>query len=206
MAIFCSPKAGLRRHYDRLAPEREASRPARSSAKPRLLPAARPCYKRAAPLWGAGVPTVFVLNGPNLNLLGVRDPAVYGLDTLSDIEARCLARAADLDVQIEFRQSNHEGQLVDWIHEARESADGIVLNAGALTHTSVAILDALLASELPVIEVHLSNIFRRERFRHHSYVSLAATGVICGLGAQGYELALDAIATLIEGGPAEAAR
>jgi 3-dehydroquinate dehydratase II len=158
------------------------------------------------PLWGAGVPTVFVLNGPNLNLLGVRDPAVYGLDTLSDIEARCLARAADLELQIEFRQSNHEGQLVDWIHEARESAHGIVLNAGALTHTSVAILDALLASELPVIEVHLSNIFRRERFRHHSYVSLAATGVICGLGAQGYELALDAIATLIEGAPAEAAR
>ena len=171
-----------------------------------LLPAARPCYKRASPLWGAGVPTVFVLNGPNLNLLGVRDPAVYGLDTLADIEARCLARAADLDLQIEFRQSNHEGQLVDWIHEARESADGIVLNAGALTHTSVAILDALLASELPVIEVHLSNIFRRERFRHHSYVSLAATGVICGLGAQGYELALDAIATLIEGEPGEATR
>ena len=163
-----------------------------------FLPAARPCYKRALPLWGAGLPTVFVLNGPNLNLLGVRDTAVYGLDTLSDIEARCLARAADLELQIDFRQSNHEGQLVDWIHEARESADGIVLNAGAFTHTSVAILDALLASGLPVIEVHLSNIFRRERFRHHSYVSLAATGVICGLGAQGYALALEAIATLIE--------
>jgi 3-dehydroquinate dehydratase II len=160
----------------------------------------------ASPHWGAGVPTVFVLNGPNLNLLGVRDPAVYGLDTLADIEARCLARAADLALQIEFRQSNHEGQLVDWIHEARESGHGIVLNAGALTHTSVAILDALLASELPVIEVHLSNVFRRERFRHHSYVSLAATGVICGLGAQGYELALDAIATLIEGEPGEAGR
>jgi 3-dehydroquinate dehydratase-2 len=152
------------------------------------------------------VPTVYVLNGPNLNLLGVRDPAVYGLDTLADIEARCVARAADLDLAIEFRQSNHEGQLVDWIQEARESADGIVLNAGALTHTSVAILDALLASELPVVEVHLSNIFRRERFRHYSYVSLAASGVICGLGAQGYELALDAIANLIESAPGEASR
>jgi 3-dehydroquinate dehydratase II len=152
------------------------------------------------------VPTVFVLNGPNLNLLGVRDPKVYGLDTLADIEARCLARAAALGLQIEFRQSNHEGQLVDWIQEARESADGIVLNAGALTHTSVSVLDALLASELPVIEVHLSNIFRRERFRHHSYVSLAAAGVICGLGAQGYELALDAVANLIESAPGEGAR
>jgi 3-dehydroquinate dehydratase II len=152
------------------------------------------------------VPTVFILNGPNLNLLGVRDPALYGLDTLADIEARCRARAADLGLQIDFRQSNHEGQLVDWIQEARESADGIVLNAGALTHTSVAILDALSASDLPVVEVHLSNVFRREPFRHHSYVSLAATGVICGLGAQGYELALDAVANLIEGAPDEAAR
>jgi 3-dehydroquinate dehydratase II len=152
------------------------------------------------------LPTVFVLNGPNLNLLGVRDPAVYGLDTLADIEARCQARAVDLGLQIDFRQSNHEGQLVDWIQEARESADGIVLNAGALTHTSVAILDALIASELPIVEVHLSNIFRREPFRHHSYVSLAATGVICGLGAQGYELALDALGTLIESAPDEAAR
>lgn len=144
------------------------------------------------------MPTVFVLNGPNLNLLGVRDPSVYGHDTLADIEERCLARAAALDLSIDFRQSNHEGQLVDWIQEARESADGIILNAGALTHTSVAVLDALLATGLPVIEVHLSNIFRRERFRHHSYVSLAARGVICGLGAQGYELALEAIASLIE--------
>ncbi len=145
--------------------------------------------------------TVFVLNGPNLNLLGVRDPAVYGRDTLADIEARCLARAAALDLQIDFRQTNHEGQLVDWIQEARELADAIVLNAGALTHTSVAVLDALSAAGLPVIEVHLSNIFRRERFRHRSYVSLAATGVICGLGAQGYELALEAVADLIEDAP-----
>ena len=149
------------------------------------------------------MPTVFVLNGPNLNLLGVREPATYGYDTLADIEARCVARGEALDLRIEFRQSNHEGQLVDWIQEARQSADGIVLNAGALTHTSVAILDALNASDLPVVEVHLSNIFRRERFRHHSYVSLAARGVICGLGPHGYELALEAIATLIETEPDE---
>jgi 3-dehydroquinate dehydratase-2 len=125
---------------------------------------------------------------------------------LADIEARCLVRAAALDLQIDFRQTNHEGQLVDWIQEARESADGIVLNAGAFTHTSVAVLDALYAAELPVIEVHLSNIFRRERFRHHSYVSLAARGVICGLGAHGYELALEALANLIEDAPGEEAR
>lgn len=150
------------------------------------------------------MPTVFILNGPNLNLLGVREPAIYGHDTLADIEERCLARAAALDLQIEFRQTNHEGQLVDWIQEARESAEGIILNAGALTHTSVAIFDALSAAGLPVIEVHLSNIFRRENFRHHSYVSLAANGVICGLGPQGYELALDAVASLIEGEAGEA--
>jgi 3-dehydroquinate dehydratase II len=152
------------------------------------------------------LPIVFILNGPNLNLLGVRDPSVYGRDTLADIEERCLARAAALDLQIEFRQTNHEGQLVDWVQEARESADGIVLNAGALTHTSVAVFDALSAAGLPIIEVHLSNIFRRESFRHHSYVSLAANGVICGLGAQGYELALEAVASLIEGESDEANR
>ena len=150
------------------------------------------------------MPVVFILNGPNLNLLGVRDPSIYGRDTLGDIEERCTARAAALSLEIDFRQTNHEGQLVDWIQEARESADGIILNAGALTHTSVALLDALSAAGLPVIEVHLSNIFRRESFRHHSYVSLAANGVICGLGAQGYELALDAIASLIEGESDEA--
>jgi 3-dehydroquinate dehydratase-2 len=151
------------------------------------------------------LPVVFILNGPNLNLLGVRDPSIYGRDTLGDIEERCTARAAALSLELDFRQTNHEGQLVDWIQEARESADGIILNAGALTHTSVALLDALSAAGLPVIEVHLSNIFRRESFRHHSYVSLAANGVICGLGAQGYELALDAIASLIKGEADEAA-
>ena len=154
----------------------------------------------------AGNPTILVLNGPNLNLLGLREPEIYGRETLSDIEEACLERAAELGLQLDFRQSNHEGQLVDWIHEARQTADGIILNAGAYSHTSIALMDALAAAELPVVEVHLSNIFRRERFRHHSYVSLAATGVICGLGAQGYELALDAIATLIEGEPGEAAR
>ena len=152
------------------------------------------------------MPTVFILNGPNLNLLGVRDPSIYGHDTLADIEERCLARAAALDLQIDFRQTNHEGQLVDWIQEARESAEGVILNAGALTHTSVAVFDALSAAGLPIIEVHLSNIFRRESFRHHSYVSLAANGVICGLGAQGYELALDAIASLIDAESDEADR
>jgi 3-dehydroquinate dehydratase-2 len=139
-------------------------------------------------------------------MLGVREPATYGYDTLADVEERCLARGAALDLTIEFRQSNHEGILVDWIQEARDAADGIVLNAGALTHTSVAILDALSAAELPVIEVHLSNIFRREAFRHHSYVSMAARGVICGLGPQGYELALEALASLIEAESAEAPR
>jgi 3-dehydroquinate dehydratase-2 len=152
------------------------------------------------------LPTVFILNGANLNLLGVREPATYGYDTLADVEMRCAARAGALDLAIDFRQSNHEGQLVDWIHEARDAADGIILNAGALTHTSIAILDALNAAELPVIEVHLSNIFRREAFRHHSYVSFAATGVICGLGPQGYELALEAIASLIEAEPSGVAR
>lgn len=153
------------------------------------------------------MPTVFILNGPNLNLLGVREPATYGYDTLADVELRCSARAGALDLAIDFRQTNHEGQLVDWIHEACEAADGIILNAGALTHTSIAVLDALNAADLPIIEVHLSNIFRRESFRHHSYVSFAANGVICGLGPQGYELALEAIATLIEAEtPREAAR
>jgi len=152
------------------------------------------------------LPTVFILNGPNLNLLGVREPATYGYDTLADVEQRCLARAKELDLSIEFRQTNHEGQMVDWIHEAREAADGIIINAGALTHTSVAVLDALNAADLPVIEVHLSNIFRRESFRNNSYVSLAARGGIFGLGPQGYELALEALASLIEDEPSEAPR
>jgi 3-dehydroquinate dehydratase-2 len=142
--------------------------------------------------------TILVLNGPNLNLLGVREPATYGRETLADIEEACLERAAELGLSLDFRQSNHEGQLIDWIQEARESAEGIILNAGAYTHSSVAILDALRATELPIIEVHLSNIYRRETYRHTSYVSAAARGIICGFGGLGYVLALDAMARLLE--------
>lgn len=141
--------------------------------------------------------TVYILNGPNLNMLGQREPAVYGRDTLDDVRRLCEARAARLGLAVAFRQSNHEGQLVDWIQEARDRADGIILNAGAYTHTSVALLDALQAAEKPAIEVHLSNVFRRESFRHQSYVSLAVRGVICGFGPKGYELALEAMAGLI---------
>ena len=146
---------------------------------------------------------ILVLNGPNLNLLGVREPKTYGSETLADIEEACLERAAALDLALDFRQSNHEGQLVDWIQEARESADGIIINAGAYTHTSIAILDALRACELPIIEVHLSNIFAREAYRHHSYISGVARGVICGFGAQSYILALDAIAYVLEAASGE---
>jgi 3-dehydroquinate dehydratase-2 len=140
---------------------------------------------------------IFVLNGPNLNLLGVREPAIYGAETLADVRRRTDARAQALGFGVDFRQSNSEGELVDWIQEAREKACGIILNAGAYTHTSIAILDALNAAALPVIEVHLSNIYRREKFRHNSYVSRAARGVICGLGGHGYELALNALARLL---------
>lgn len=141
--------------------------------------------------------TILVLNGPNLNLLGVREPQTYGRDTLADIEEACLERAAELDLAVDFRQSNHEGQLVDWIQEARDGADAIIINAGGYTHTSVAILDALRATDLPIVEVHLSNIHRREPYRHHSYVSTVADGVICGLGSHGYILALEAVARLL---------
>jgi 3-dehydroquinate dehydratase-2 len=139
---------------------------------------------------------VFVLNGPNLNMLGLREPEIYGRDTLEDVKKRVEARAKTVGVTVDFRQSNHEGELIGWIQEARSGASGIILNAGSLTHTSIGILDALSAAEQPVIEVHLSNIFRRESFRHHSYVSLGAKGVICGLGVHGYELALEAMAKL----------
>jgi len=131
-------------------------------------------------------------------MLGVREPAIYGSDTLSDIEQRLAARAKALGVTIDFRQSNHEGELVGWIQEARTAASGLILNAAALTHTSVALLDAVAASELATIEVHLSNIYKREAFRHTSYISPVATGVICGLGALGYELALEALAARIQ--------
>jgi 3-dehydroquinate dehydratase-2 len=140
---------------------------------------------------------IFVLNGANLNLVGLREPAIYGAVFLDAIRRRTEARAAALGLTVDFRQSNSEGQLVDWIQEAREAADGIVLNAGAYTHTSIAILDALNAAERPVIELHLSNVFRREPFRHTSYVSPAAHGLICGFGAKGYELAIEAMADLL---------
>jgi 3-dehydroquinate dehydratase-2 len=140
---------------------------------------------------------VFVLNGANLNLLGVREPAIYGAETLADIRRRTEARAHALGLEVDFRQTNSEGALVDWIQEARERAAGIVLNAGAYTHTSVAILDALNAAELPVVELHLSNVFRREAFRHTSYISPAAQGLICGFGPKGYELAIEAMAGLL---------
>ncbi|MBK1695891.1 type II 3-dehydroquinate dehydratase [Rhodovibrio salinarum] len=141
----------------------------------------------------ARTPKILILNGPNLNLLGTRQPSVYGRETLGDVERACTKTAETLGLEVDFRQSNREGELVDWIQEARDSHAGIVINAGAYSHTSVAILDALLAVDLPVIEVHLSNLFKRETFRHHSYISQAAQGVICGLGAAGYLYALDAL-------------
>ncbi|MBI2585143.1 MAG: type II 3-dehydroquinate dehydratase [Rhodospirillales bacterium] len=139
-------------------------------------------------------PTVLVLNGPNLNLLGTREPEIYGRDTLKSIEAACKKRAKGLGLKVAFRQSNNEGDLVDWVQQASKKYQALIVNAGAYTHTSVALLDALLATDLPVVEVHLSNIHQRDEFRHHSYVSKAADGVICGLGGIGYELALEALA------------
>ena len=142
--------------------------------------------------------TVYVLNGPNLNLLGTREPEIYGRDTLTDVEALCRKAAGRHQLAIEFRQSNHEGEMVDAIQAAGAGkAAGIVINAGAYTHTSVALLDALNAAELPVVEVHLSNIYKRESFRHHSYISPAAVGVIAGLGSHGYLLALQALSRLL---------
>ncbi|MGE3066119.1 MAG: type II 3-dehydroquinate dehydratase [Hyphomicrobiaceae bacterium] len=149
---------------------------------------------------------IYVLNGPNLNMLGTREPAIYGAETLADVRRRTEAKGAKVGVSIDFRQSNSEGDLVTWIQEAREAAAGIILNAGAYTHTSVAILDALSAAELPVIELHLSNVFRREPFRHHSYVSAAAQGVICGFGPAGYELAVEAMMGLLAGRKTGAAK
>lgn len=142
-------------------------------------------------------PNIMVLNGPNLNLLGVRQPHIYGYDTLADIERRLQARAKIHGLSIDMRQSNHEGELVTWIQEARTTCAGVIINPAGYTHTSVAILDALLACDLPVIELHLSNPHKREEFRHRSFVTLAAKGVIAGFGAAGYELALDAMAKLV---------
>ena len=136
---------------------------------------------------------IFVLNGPNLNLLGTREPEIYGTDTLADAEAACLALAERLGLKLVFRQSNSEGQLVDWLQEAREHGAGVLLNAGALTHTSLAIYDAIKAMSIPVIEIHLSNPLRREAFRHHSYVGMAATGTIAGFGLHSYVLGIEAL-------------
>lgn len=136
---------------------------------------------------------ILILNGPNLNLLGTREPEIYGSTTLDDIRNQCEHHASGLSITLDFKQSNHEGELVDWIQSVREGYAGLILNAGAFTHTSIAIHDALLALSQPIIEVHLSNIFRREEFRHHSYVSKPARGVICGFGSFGYLMALDAM-------------
>jgi 3-dehydroquinate dehydratase, type II len=141
--------------------------------------------------------TVYVLNGPNLNLLGKREPHIYGHETLADVEAQCRTLATELNLSIEFRQSNAEFQIIDWIHEARETAAAIVINPGAFTHTSIAIMDALNACKCPIFEVHISNVHRRESFRHHSYVSLTATGVMAGFGTHGYSLALRHVAQLL---------
>jgi 3-dehydroquinate dehydratase II len=140
---------------------------------------------------------IYILNGPNLNLLGQRQPEIYGKQTLEDVAEGCGALAEDLGLTIRFHQSNHEGALVDWVQEARHQGAGIIINAGALTHTSIAILDALHAFDGPVIEVHISNIHARETFRHHSHISARADGVIVGCGTEGYLFALRRLATVL---------
>jgi 3-dehydroquinate dehydratase-2 len=143
--------------------------------------------------------TIYVLNGPNMNLLGTREPGKYGHLTLADVEKLCRARAKEHGFEVAFHQSNHEGDLVDWLHEAREKqAAGVVINPAGYTTTSVAILDAILAIELPVIEIHVTNIHQREEFRHHSYISKAARAVVCGFGIEGYALAISGLAALVE--------
>ena len=143
------------------------------------------------------VKSIHVLSGPNLNLLGTREPEIYGKDTLDDVRARCEARAASRGFSVVFRQTNHEGQLIDWVQEARLSASALIINPAGYGHTSVALLDALKTLSVPIIECHLSNPAAREDFRRHTYVSLAATGIISGFGAASYELAIDAAVGLI---------
>lgn len=143
------------------------------------------------------MPSILILNGPNLNLLGTRQPEVYGSETLEMVENACISHAQTFGLDAHCLQSNHEGVLLDAIHAARGSHEGIILNAGALTHTSIALMDALFSVELPAVEVHLSNIHAREEFRHKSYISRAAIGQICGFGSQGYLLAIDALAARI---------
>ena len=148
---------------------------------------------------------VYVLNGPNLNLLGKRQPEIYGAETLADVEADCRKLAGELKLEIAFHQSNREYEIIDWIHEAREKACAIVINPAAFTHTSVAILDALSAYDGIVIEVHISQVHKREPFRHHSYVSHRADAVMAGFGTQGYQLALRRVARLMDAAPRKAA-
>ncbi len=143
------------------------------------------------------IPMIAVLNGPNLNLLGSREPTLYGAATLDDLEALCAETAEALDLSIDFRQTNHEGELITWVQECRSRARGIVINPGGYSHTSIALMDALLAVELPTVEVHLTNIHAREEFRRHSLISRAVQGVICGLGIRGYGLALTALAEML---------
>jgi 3-dehydroquinate dehydratase-2 len=142
---------------------------------------------------------IYLLNGPNLNLLGMRQPAIYGQETLADLERDCRRVATGHKLEIAFHQSNREYEMIDWIHAAREGAAGIIINPAAFSHTSIAILDALNAYDGPVIEVHISNVHKREEFRHHSYVSLRADGVIAGFGTQGYLLAIERLARLVDG-------
>lgn len=149
--------------------------------------------RKADPVTG----TIYVLNGPNLNLLGKRQPEIYGHETMADVEAACLSQVESYGLAVRFLQSNAEHQLIDWIHEAREDAVAVIINPGAYTHTSIAILDALNTFEGPVMEVHISNVHKREEFRRHSYVSLRADGVIAGCGTQGYLLAIDRVAKLV---------
>jgi 3-dehydroquinate dehydratase II len=153
---------------------------------------------RKAPKKPKGALPIYVLNGPNLNLLGQREPEVYGRATLAEIGEAVKARAKSHGLSVTFRHSNHEGVLIDWLQEARTKASGVILNAAGLSHTSVSLLDAARALDRPLIEVHLSNPYKREPFRRRSYISEAARGVICGLGATGYLLAVDALASLLE--------
>jgi 3-dehydroquinate dehydratase-2 len=161
-----------------------------------LDPRAALCY--AQPMSETDLPLVTVLNGPNMNMLGLRQPHLYGSATLDDVEQLCAETAEMLGLAIDFRQTNGEGELVSWVQECRGRAAGIVINPAGYTTTSIALMDALLASELPVIEVHVTNIHRREEFRHNSYVSKVALGVIAGLGIRGYALALEAMAEILQ--------
>lgn len=145
------------------------------------------------------MPGFLILNGPNLNLLGTRQPEVYGRTTLADVEAMCRAHGEEIGVEVEFAQSNHEGALVDAIHGTRGRLDGLILNAGAYTHTSIALMDAISSAEIPAIELHLSNVHAREAFRHTSYIARVSVGVICGFGARGYTLAMDAMKSHLDG-------